>query len=116
MRHHFYCIYWIILSILVLPSCRSRPSDMLADKNKWMPILSDMYAYQVAIESSDNTIRDSLEALYKHQILEIHQIEEWELEDFMKIMGQYPKEAAELLDQTVKYLDSIELLVKPEGH
>jgi len=95
-----------LLSIMV--SCSSPVPEYFKQDEKWVPVLADMYAFQIAVESADATIRDSLERAYKSQIIAIHQLEQDDLDDFLLALGRYPDKAADMYEKVVTYLDEIE--------
>jgi len=98
----------LVLSYLLITSCAPKEPSFFRNDEKWVPVLADMYAYQIAVESAEKLIRDSLESLYKTQIIEIHQLDEAELDDFLMALGQNPDKAADLYEKVVSYLDEIE--------
>ena len=93
---------------MCLSGCEEEENLYFSNPDKWVPILADMYAYQVALEASPLDMRDSLDAVYRKQIFEIHDIDETLLNDFMITLGQNPEKSAEMYELVVTYLDEQE--------
>lgn len=98
----------LLMLALCLSGCEEEENPYFSNPDKWVPILADMYAYQVALEASPLEMRDSLDSVYRQQIFEIHDIEETSLNDFMITLGQYPEKSAEMYELVVTYLDELE--------
>lgn len=105
-----------VVVVLILPclfafflaGCEEEKSPYFDQPDKWVPVLADMYAYQVALEASPKEMRDSLDSIYRIQIFEIHDIDEITLNDFMTTLGQNPEQSAEMYELVVTYLDKLE--------
>lgn len=93
---------------MCLSGCGEEDNPYFSNPDRWVPILADMYAYQVALEASPLDMRDSLDSVYRKQIFEIHDIDETSLNDFMITLGQNPDKSAEMYELVVTYLDELE--------
>jgi hypothetical protein len=92
----------------MLCSCGTDGTDYFTNDEKWVPILADMYAMQVVVESYDITKRDSIEMHLKRNIYEIHKVDSIELVDFLDNLMINPDKSADMYDRVVKYLDEKE--------
>jgi len=111
--HHFgFRQIGIIIGLFVVLcfsfACGEEKNPYFSQPDKWVPILADMYAYQVALEASPKEMRDSLEMVYREQIFEIHDIDEFILNDFMIALGENPEKSATMYELVVTYLDEME--------
>lgn len=98
----------LIVFAMCFSGCEEEENPYFSNPDKWVPILADMYAYQVALEASPLDMRDSLDSVYRKQIFDIHDIDETSLNDFMITLGQNPEKSAEMYELVVTYLDELE--------
>ena len=101
-------VFTIILVFTLLVSCKQKEPDILAETTYLLPVLSDMYYMQIAVEQAPESIRDSLAAIYKEQILKIHEIDEKELTRIQNLLLKDTEKTAQLYDTLFLYMNKLE--------
>lgn len=70
--------------------------------------MADMYAAQTAAEASEEPLRDSLFALYREQIVQIHDIEQEDLSMALEEIASDPEKAVDFYDKVIEYLNELD--------
>jgi len=98
----------IFTSILVIgfTCCKKKETIPVTEIAKYKPIIKDMFIAEAALTKAHVSVRDSLARLYKAQILEIHEISEKELDEWMKKVKANPKTYAAINKSVSEELNS----------
>lgn len=84
--------YSIFLLLFFIFACRpeEKAPELPIPHEKLIPVLTDAYIAEAAINSLTGEIKDSMAEIYYEQIFEIHEIKRIDFDTTISIMQAYP--------------------------
>jgi hypothetical protein len=98
----------VMLSFINCISCREDKVYFLAQSDKYIPLMADLYLLQVAVEQAPEQLRDSLAKDYKQRLYKLHHTDAAELSILLDDLTSHPREALIFYDSLSVFMQARE--------